>query len=60
MKDKKVLFAVFALVGMIIGVGTFGIPYAFSQSGFLIGFFYLVGFDLDCHGDASFFTERLF
>jgi len=34
-------YAVAILVGMIVGAGTFGIPYVFSQAGFGVGFFYL-------------------
>lgn len=30
------------MIGMIVGAGTFGIPYVFSQAGFFIGFFYLL------------------
>ena len=40
MKNKKFLYALTTLVGMIIGVGIFGIPYAVAQAGFLIGVFY--------------------
>jgi len=42
MKSKKFFYALSALIGMIIGVGIFGIPYVLAQAGFLIGFFYLV------------------
>lgn len=42
MPNRKFLYAVFTLVGMIIGVGIFGIPYAASKAGVLIGLFYLV------------------
>lgn len=35
-------YAVAILVGMIVGAGTFGLPYVFSQAGFIVGFFYLV------------------
>lgn len=42
MLNKKFLLALSTLIGMIVGVGFFGIPYAMSQAGFLTGFFYLV------------------
>jgi tyrosine-specific transport protein len=42
MKSKNFFYALSSLIGMIIGVGIFGIPYALAQAGFLIGFFYLV------------------
>lgn len=41
-KNKNFLLAVSTLVGTIIGAGMFGIPYAFSQSGFIIGFGFLI------------------
>lgn len=40
--NKKFFYAVSTLIGMIIGVGMFGIPYSFAQAGFLIGLFYLI------------------
>ncbi len=42
LKNFKFLYAVTILIGMIVGAGTFGIPYVFSQAGFAIGFFYLL------------------
>lgn len=42
MSNKNLFYALASLVGMIIGVGTFGIPYVFAQAGFLTGLFYLV------------------
>ncbi len=30
------------MIGMIVGAGTFGLPYVFSQAGFFIGLFYLL------------------
>jgi tyrosine-specific transport protein len=42
MKSKNFFYALSALIGMIIGVGIFGIPYVLAQAGFLIGFFYLI------------------
>ncbi len=41
-KNYQFFYAVTLLVGMIVGAGTFGIPYVFSQAGFAIGFFYLI------------------
>lgn len=43
MKDRSFLYAIATLVGTIVGVGIFGIPYAISQSGFLIGVIFLIG-----------------
>lgn len=40
--NYKFLYAVVILIGMIVGAGTFGLPYVFSQAGFGIGFFYLL------------------
>lgn len=34
------------MIGTIIGVGMFGVPYAVSKSGFLIGLLYLIGLGL--------------
>jgi len=42
MSNKNFFYALTTLIGMIVGVGIFGIPYAFAQAGFLIGFFYLI------------------
>ncbi len=39
---SKLIFAVAALIGTIIGAGVLGIPYVIVQSGFGIGFFHLV------------------
>src|SRR3989339_211533 len=38
---KKFYHTVAALIGMIIGVGIFGIPYAIKEVGFITGFFYI-------------------
>ncbi len=40
--DKKFWAAVFTLSGSVIGAGILGLPYVFSKSGFLIGFFWLI------------------
>lgn len=37
MKNEKFLAAVSTIIGTIIGVGIFGLPYAIAQAGFLIG-----------------------
>ncbi len=42
LRNYKFFFAVAILIGMIMGAGTFGIPYVFSQAGFGLGFFYLL------------------
>ncbi len=41
-KNHQFFYAVAILVGMIVGAGTFGLPYVFSQAGFIVGFFYLL------------------
>lgn len=38
---KKFFHTIAALIGMIIGVGIFGIPYAVEKVGFVTGFFYI-------------------
>ena len=38
---KKFYHTVATLVGMIVGVGIFGIPYAIKEVGFITGFFYI-------------------
>ena len=40
--NKKFWATAFTLTGTIIGAGILGIPYVFAQSGFLIGFFWLI------------------
>lgn len=40
--SKNFLYALSTLIGMIVGVGIFGIPYCFAQAGILVGFFYLL------------------
>jgi len=42
MRYKSFFYAVAVLIGMIVGVGIFGIPYAVAQAGFVAGLFYLV------------------
>lgn len=41
--NKKIIYAISTLVGAIIGVGIFGLPYIASQAGFWPMFFYLCG-----------------
>lgn len=41
-KRFKLFCAVAVLIGAIVGAGTFGLPFVFSQSGFSVGLFYLV------------------
>lgn len=41
-KDKKLLYATAALVGSMVGVGVFGIPFAFAKAGFGVGFLFLL------------------
>ncbi len=40
--NKKFLLAISTLVGTIVGVGIFGLPYVFYKAGILLGFFYLI------------------
>lgn len=42
LKDKSFLYAVSILIGTIVGVGVFGIPFSFAKAGFLTGFLFLV------------------
>lgn len=41
---RHFLFAVATLVGMIVGAGIFGLPYAISRAGFLVGALYILVF----------------
>lgn len=43
MGSKKLFSAVSVLMGGIIGVGVFGIPFVFTKAGFLTGFLFLAG-----------------
>lgn len=40
--NRKFLYAVAVLIGSMVGVGIFGLPYAFSRAGFATGMFFLV------------------
>lgn len=41
--DKKFWFAVATLVGSTVGVGIYGMPFAFQKAGFGIGLLFLIG-----------------
>ena len=43
LKNKNFLKATAVLSGTMVGVGVFGIPFAFSKAGFWIGFLFLIG-----------------
>ena len=43
LKDRKFLHAAAVLIGTMVGVGIFGIPFAFAKAGFLVGMAWLVG-----------------
>jgi tyrosine-specific transport protein len=53
--DKKFFYAVSVLVGSMVGVGIFGLPYAFVQSGFWTGMVLLV-----CIGCATLLVDFMF
>jgi amino acid permease len=40
--DVKLLRAVGMMIGAIVGVGVFGLPYAFAQSGVALGLVWLI------------------
>ncbi len=40
--DKKFFYATSVLIGTMVGVGIFGIPFAFSKVGFWVGFLFLI------------------
>ena len=44
--DKKFFYATAVLVGSMVGVGIFGLPYAFAQAGFWVGMGLLVAIGL--------------
>ena len=65
MQFKKSFFAAsFTLTGSIVGAGILGLPYVFSKSGFLIGFFWLVALGFVtlfvnlCLGEVSLRTKK--
>src|SRR3989344_4879092 len=41
-KNRKFLYSVAALIGSIVGVGIFGIPFAFAKAGFWVGLVFLI------------------
>lgn len=42
LKSKNFFYATSVLMGTMVGVGIFGIPFAFSKAGFWVGFLFLV------------------
>ncbi len=40
--QKSFLYSISILIGTVVGVGVFGIPFSFAKSGFLIGFLFLI------------------
>ena len=46
LKNEQFLHATAVLIGTMVGVGVFGIPFAFAKAGFWIGFLFLVGIGL--------------
>ena len=40
--NKNFLYSVAVLVGTMVGVGVFGIPFAFAKAGFWVGFLFLI------------------
>ena len=42
LKNRNFLYATAVLVGTMVGVGIFGIPFAFSKAGFWVGFLFLI------------------
>src|SRR3989344_6712824 len=44
--NKKFFYSTAALVGTMVGVGIFGLPFAFAKSGFWVGFGFLIAIGL--------------
>jgi tyrosine-specific transport protein len=42
LKNKQFLYGISMIIGMIIGVGLFGVPYAVAKAGWLPGLFYFI------------------
>ncbi len=42
LKNKKFLYSAAVLIGTMVGVGVFGIPFAFAKAGFWVGFLFLI------------------
>lgn len=40
--NRKFIYSVAVLIGSMVGVGIFGLPYAFAKVGFLAGIFFLI------------------
>ena len=65
MLNKKFLATAFTLSGSIIGAGILGLPYVFSQSGFLLGAFWIIflgiiiTYILLCLGETVLRTKEL-
>ena len=41
-EDKKFFYATAALIGTMVGVGVFGVPFSFAKAGFSVGFLFLL------------------
>lgn len=41
-EDKNFFYATAALVGTMVGVGVFGVPFSFAKAGFWVGFLFLL------------------
>ena len=41
-KKHRFIYAVVNLIGMVVGAGMFGIPYAMAKAGMIVGIFYLL------------------
>ncbi|MDP3792630.1 MAG: aromatic amino acid transport family protein [bacterium] len=55
LKNKPFLHATAILIGTMVGVGIFGIPFAFAKAGFWIGFLFLIGV-----GSATLFLNFIY
>jgi len=56
-RNYRFFYAMATLGGMIIGAGTFGIPYVMAKVGFGVGFFYLIILGLAVLGVHLFYGE---
>ncbi|MGC9309779.1 MAG: aromatic amino acid transport family protein, partial [Candidatus Nanoarchaeia archaeon] len=65
MVSKKLIAGAFTLSGTIIGAGILGLPYVFSQAGFLAGLFWLIFLGIIfiyinlCLGEVSLRTNQI-
>ena len=41
-EDRKFFYATAAMVGTMVGVGVFGVPFSFAKAGFWVGFLFLL------------------